>query len=70
MIAWMARWVVWFAIRVVVTLACIYSIQNIIHQEGYRVEFTTLLLASICAIIAIRMWMPSSKESEKINPSE
>jgi hypothetical protein len=71
MIAWMAHWVMWFALRAVVTLVCIYSIQNLIHQEGYRVEFSTLLLASICAIVAIRMWMPSyHKESEKLNPSE
>jgi hypothetical protein len=64
MIAWMAHWIVWFTVRAAITLVCIWTVQNLIHQEGYRVEFSTLLLASICAIVAIRMWMPSCQKEE------
>lgn len=69
MLAWMAHWILWFMIRAAVTLVCVYTVQNLIHQEGYRVEFGTLLLASICAIIAIRMWMPSSCKEDKQIPN-
>jgi hypothetical protein len=64
MLAWMMRWVIWIAIRVAVTLACILTIQNVIHAEGYRVEFFTLVISAVCVIVAVRMWMPSSNKSE------
>jgi len=59
MFAWMAHWIVWFLIRAAGTLACVYTIWNLVNSEGYRVGFKSMLLASICAIVAIRMWMPS-----------
>ena len=51
----------WNAARVVVTLVALVTIQNVIAQEGYRVEFHDLLIVAICAIISIRIWMPSHK---------
>jgi hypothetical protein len=59
MIAWMAHRIMWFVVRAAVTLACDYTIWNLINSNGYRVEFKNLLLASVCAIVAIRIWMPS-----------
>ncbi len=49
-----ARWISW---RVVVTLCCIFTIQNIIHRESnVWIHTEPLLIAAICLIIAIRIW--------------
>jgi hypothetical protein len=64
MIAWAMRWIVWFTIRAVVTLACVWTVQNLIVREGYRAEFDTLLFSAIVTIIAVRMWMPSCKQDK------
>lgn len=62
MIAWMASWVWWFAWRLVVTLACLWTVQNVIHQEGYYIEMKILMVAALCMIVGVRVWMPSIKE--------
>jgi predicted MFS family arabinose efflux permease len=67
MIRWMTAWVWWATWRLAVSLACLLTIQNVIHQEGYRVEFSTLLVTGACAILGIRIWMPSSKEKSPQN---
>jgi len=64
MLGWMAYWVWWFTWRSAVTFACMYTIQNVIHQEGYYVETKTLMVATICAILGIRVWMPSAHKPE------
>ncbi len=62
MFRWMMGWV-WYATwRLAVSLACLLTIQNVIHQEGYRVEFSTLLVTGACAILGIRIWMPFTNE--------
>lgn len=48
----------WLTIRVLVTLACVWTIQNIIYRDGYHVEFKTLIVAAIVIIVGVRMWMP------------
>lgn len=62
MIRWMIVWVWWATWRLAVSLACLLTIQNVIHLEGYRVELSTLLVTGACAILGIRIWMPFSKE--------
>lgn len=64
MIQWALRHIVWFTIRVVVTLACIWTLQNVIHREGYLVPYSTLLVGAVCLIVGVRMWMPSYKEND------
>lgn len=59
MFAWMAHWIGWFIGRVVVTLTCVWTIHNLVNNYGYRVDFSALLLAAVCAIVAMRMWSPS-----------
>lgn len=54
------NWLVWFLIRCAVTLGCVWTLQNIIHREGYRAEFGTLLLAAIVTIVCIRFWIPNN----------
>lgn len=66
MIQWMAYWVWWFGWRSAVTFACMFTIQNVIHQEGYFIEWKTLAVATLCSIVGLRIWMPScKKETDK-----
>jgi len=58
MIGWVARHLLWWAIRLGVTLAACVTLQNVIHGEGYRVELWTLLVAAACVIVTVRFWMP------------
>lgn len=67
MIAWMASWVWWFAWRLAVTLACLWTVQNVIHQEGYYIEYRVLVVAALCVIVGVRVWMPSNKENKDDN---
>ena len=58
MLSWIGRHIVWFIIRCVVTLACMWTVQNILHQEGYYISFQTLLTGGVAIIVAVRFWMP------------
>lgn len=51
----------WYAIRVIITLAGVWTIQNVIHRDGYYVRFDTLLIAAVVIIIGVRFWMPRQK---------
>jgi hypothetical protein len=66
MVAWMMERVWWFAWRLAVSGVCLWTIQNVIHQEGYYVETKTLLVAGACAILGIRIWMPSAKQPKSL----
>lgn len=61
MIQWALHRIGWFTIRIAVTLACIWTIQNVIHTEGYLIPFKVLLVGAVCLIVGVRMWMPSYK---------
>lgn len=63
MIRWVLSHIVWFTIRVAVTLACIWTLQNVIHHEGYYIPYGILLIGAVCLIVGVRMWMPSYKEN-------
>jgi hypothetical protein len=66
MFQWAAFWIWWFGWRCAVTLTCMYTIQNVVHQEGYFISWETLFASTLCAIVGIRIWMPScKKENEK-----
>lgn len=66
MIGWMAYWVWWIVWRLAVSLVCLYTIQNVIHQEGYYVEYPTLLVSGFCAVVGVRIWMPSAKQTKSL----
>jgi len=63
MIQWAIHRVWWFLVRVAVTLACIWTIQNLIHTEGYYIPFHILLVGAICLILGVRIWMPAQKDT-------
>jgi hypothetical protein len=68
MIAWASRWLIWIAIRLAVTGACIFTIQSVLASEGFRTETRSLLIIAGCMIIAIRVWSsnPDTKEKETL----
>jgi len=52
----MINYLIWFSIRCGVTLGAVYTLQNLIHRDGYRAEFSTLLLAAIVVIVTVKFW--------------
>jgi len=69
MVVWALQRIGWFTIRLVVTLACMWTIQQAIHLEGYLIDFRILCVCAVCLIVGVRIWMPScsSKETTKDN---
>jgi len=65
MLGWVIGWIWWFSWRIAVSIGCLLTIQNVIQQEGYHVEFQTLMITGACAILGIRIWMPFSKEKSR-----
>jgi len=67
MFRWVSKWIWWFVSRSVVTLACIFSIQNLLHYEGYYVQFNILLAGAVCLILGVGCWMrlPSSEKPKQ-----
>jgi hypothetical protein len=66
MVVWMMERLWWYAWRLAVSGVCLWTIQNVIHQEGYYIETKTLLVAGACAILGIRIWMPSAKQPKSL----
>lgn len=56
MVEWMTSWIVRIGWRVTVTLACMYTFQNVIHQQGYTILWGTMCAATACAILLILTW--------------
>jgi predicted MFS family arabinose efflux permease len=64
MIRWAAHHIGWLAIRIAVTLACCWTVNNVIAEEGYRVAFYDLLIVAACLIVLMRFWMPRPYEKK------
>jgi len=64
MIAWVMKHIVWFIIRIAVTLVCMVTVKNVAHTQGYFISYEVLLVSAVCLIVGVRMWMPSYKDKE------
>lgn len=64
MIRWAISHVVWFVIRCAVTLACLYTLQHVMVDEGYRVENKSLLMVAVVFVIGVKTWtwVPGKEE--------
>lgn len=51
-------YILWIGVRVVIALACLYTIQTVIHWHGYWIPFSHMVIIGIVALIAIRMMLP------------
>ncbi len=56
MIRWFYENVFTLGIRTLVTLAACFTLQHVIISEGYRVEFSSLLVGAACVIVVTRFW--------------
>lgn len=65
MFKWVLHHVGWFTVRCVVTLACVWTVSNVIAYEGYRVAYKDLLICAVCLIVLMRFWMPRPYEKKK-----
>lgn len=60
---WMIKHVGWFVIRCILTCVLVYTIQNVIHKQGYYINFNVLLICAIAIIVGVGIWIkPISKE--------
>lgn len=59
MLGWVGKNVSSIAWKLVLTLACCVTLQNIIKSEGYRCSLSTIIVAAACIIVVTRAWAPS-----------
>lgn len=57
MMLWLGQHAMWITIRSVITLACICVVYQLMAHEGYRCDFSTLVIGAVATIIACRMWI-------------
>lgn len=67
MLAWAIRWIVWFVVRLMCSLACLFTIQFMVKEQGYYIPTKTLMVVGALLIVGVRVWMnaPSLKNNEK-----
>lgn len=65
MLQWMLYWVWWIGWRIVVSLACMYTLQHLMHEEGYYVSMTNMLSMGAVMVVAIRIWSAQPNREEK-----
>jgi NhaP-type Na+/H+ or K+/H+ antiporter len=59
-------WVWWLGWRIVVSLACAFSIQNLAQKnQGIYIHTEPLLITMACLIILIQMWSASGHYEDK-----
>ncbi len=49
----------WFGIRLLVTAACIFTIKNLAHMQGYHIEYNMLIVSALCLIVGLKVWFPA-----------
>jgi type VI protein secretion system component VasK len=65
MLGYMAYWIWWVVWRSVVTLACTFTIQHIIHeQDGIWIDPKAMLIGTVCLVLVIRIWSMRAKPKE------
>jgi len=56
MFEWIISWILRITWRVVVTLSCMYTFQNIVHKQGYTIPWSAMCAVTACAILLIITW--------------
>lgn len=64
MIRWALSHILWFTIRCVITLACLFTLQHVLQEEGYRVEGESLLMVAVIFVVGVKLWAPNHKVKE------
>lgn len=59
MIQYLLFWAWYLLWRIIITLTCLYSLQTVLHLEGYHMEWSTLLIVGVIFVIGVRTWAPA-----------
>jgi hypothetical protein len=59
MIVWAWRWFCWLFVRVVITGALLFTLQTVLHSQGYWISTNNLVISAALIIIGIRCWTGS-----------
>jgi hypothetical protein len=54
----MWRSIIWFIVRITITLLCCKTLQYIISLQGYRIDFSDVLISAVMIIVGVRIWLP------------
>lgn len=49
----------WFLLKVIVTLGGLWTIQTVIHEEGYFIPLRHLIICAIVIIVCLKFWILS-----------
>lgn len=60
----MLRWLFWFVLKCGVTALSAWTLFNVIHQQGYYIEFTPILVGSVLLVIMIKLWSWNYKKDD------
>lgn len=65
MIAWMMYWIWWALWRSAITIACVLTIQHIIHeQDRVWIDTQSMMIGAACLVLVIRIWSMSGDSKE------
>lgn len=57
MLKWMVDVTSRIAWRLLLTLACCVTIENLIRSEGYRCSLSTIVIAAVAVVVVCRAWV-------------
>lgn len=49
------RWL-YFLIKCVITMGCLFTAQTLMHTEGYSISWQTLITIGVIFIVGIKLW--------------
>jgi hypothetical protein len=58
-----------FWLEIGITVLCAYTLQQVVHTQGYLIDIKVILQAAVLTILAVRIWMPFESTKE-IKPEE
>ena len=64
------RWFIYIGWRMVITILCGYTLQQVVHTQGYLIDIKVILQAAVLTILAVRIWMPFETTTEAVKPEE
>ncbi len=57
----MLNWAFNYLIKIIITVACGFTLQSVSHKEGYTIPLSTIIISSLLLILMIRIWAPKSE---------
>lgn len=54
----LAASIVYYGWRTAVTVLCMITVHRVMAQAGYRIDVWALCVATLCVLVATRVWAP------------